>query len=1100
MAAKFPLNLTQLSQSLSLHPSFRDDFKSSLKIIFLMISIVALGLVLFPLPYLNQQIHFLSTHVFLETISIIISVLIFSVGWNAYRHKIPVNIVLLSVLFFGVAILDLVHTITYRELIVDLVTQESEKSSYFGLSARLLAGLGLLYFALILLYSKQVRQHRYFLLISVLLILIIIYGVYFSQDVLVNRIAVYKHNIEIFIMGLNLLTAALLWLSMKKCQSFHVSALFTALMIMAMSEWMFVFYADEDVLFSIMAHLFKSTAYLFIYQAMFVTTVKVPFERLDDSQKELAERNKLLNSIVDNLPNIIFLKDAKNLRYQMFNKAGETLLGCAKSSTLGKKSYKFFSDEQADHFTKNDHESLQSFKMVETPYEEVVTPHGKRILSTKKIAIQDESGQPQYLLGISDDITEQVAKEKALIHSEQTLKTSQRIAGIGNYVFDFRDMSWTASDTLKKIFGIDDDYDQSAKGWFRLIAPEDRAALKKYFKKEVVKRGEQFDYEYRIIRASDSAVRWVNGIGNLKLDEQGNPIQMIGTIQDITSYKKISDSIIKLSLAVEQSPNSIVITDIKGSIEYVNTKFTEVTGYSKEEAIGKNPKILKSGKTHPTIYEDMWETLVRGENWQGELINRRKDRSIYYELVTISPVKQADGQTTNYVAIKQDITEQKRLQSDIENLAHYDQLTNLPNRALLNDRLEYMLGHAKRENENLAIMFLDLDHFKNINDTLGHSIGDKILVETARRLQSATREIDTVSRLGGDEFILVFPKTDAQIATLIVNKLITVISKSSQIDQYELTVTPSIGIAIYPNDGTDLETLLKNADTAMYQVKNESRNSYHFYTQQMNENSARNLELVGALRQALNRNELHVYYQPQHCTETGRIIGSEALLRWIHPELGFISPAEFIPIAEESGLIIEIGEWVLRTAIVQLKEWNKTAQTDFVMAINISAVQFRQINFAEQISRIIDEEGVSHHNVELELTEAIAMHDPQYVVNVMDNFHEKGIRMAIDDFGTGYSSLSYLKQFNAHKLKIDQSFVRDIEHSSDDRAIVSTIIDMANNLGMRTIAEGVETKEQLAFLSLHGCHEIQGYYYSKPIPEAEFSDYMQSFDASLTVE
>ncbi|MDO9208185.1 MAG: diguanylate cyclase, partial [Sulfuricurvum sp.] len=417
---------------------------------------------------------------------------------------------------------------------------------------------------------------------------------------------------------------------------------------------------------------------------------------------------------------------------------------------------------------------------------------------------------------------------------------------------------------------------------------------------------------------------------------------------------------------------------------------------------------LKSDETPQSTYVEMWAHLTRGDIWHGELINRRKNKSIYIEWAIISPVKQADGKITNYVAIKEDITDRKSAEAHIENLAHFDQLTGLPNRVMLNDRVAYLLGMAQRKNEPLTVMFLDLDHFKNINDTLGHTIGDHVLIEIAKRIKATVRDEDTVSRLGGDEFIMLFPNTDSNAAMHIATKLITEISKISIIEHNELTTTPSIGIAIYPNDGEDFETLLKNADTAMYRVKNSSRNGFHFFTQEMQLNLARNLQLENALRHALERDELEVYYQPQVAIEDGRIIGAEALLRWHHPELGVVSPAEFIPIAESSGQIIEIGEWVLRTAIQQTKEWMDGEFAPMIIAVNLSAVQFRQKNLLTLVTDILEKVQLPPEYLELELTEAVTMHDPKSVIDVMNKFHEQGIRMSIDDFGTGYSSLSYL--------------------------------------------------------------------------------------------
>lgn len=433
----------------------------------------------------------------------------------------------------------------------------------------------------------------------------------------------------------------------------------------------------------------------------------------------------------------------------------------------------------------------------------------------------------------------------------------------------------------------------------------------------------------------------------------------------------------------------------------------------------------------------------------------------------------------------------KQAEEHIQWLAHFDVLTGLPNRALFTDRINHAISMAQRTHTPLAVLFLDLDQFKNINDTLGHRIGDQLLIEVAKRLKSAVRDEDTVSRQGGDEFILVLPGADANGAAHVAKKLLAVVAQSCQIEQHELVVTPSIGITIYPNDGEDLETLSQRADVAMYRAKQEGRNKYCFYTPEMQARSARNLQLENALRRALERDQLRLHYQPQVSLEDGRIIGTEALLRWQHPELGTISPAEFIPIAEDSGLILPIGEWVLRTAVGQMKTWMNAGLPPMVVAVNLSSVQFRHHNLPELVTQILDEMKLPPQYLELELTEGVAMADPLGAIAVMDDLHERGIRMSIDDFGTGYSSLSYLKRFQVYKLKIDQSFVHDISEDPEDRAIVSAIISLASGLGMQTIAEGVETEGQLAFLREKGCNEVQGYYFSKPLPAEQFEAFVR---------
>lgn len=566
--------------------------------------------------------------------------------------------------------------------------------------------------------------------------------------------------------------------------------------------------------------------------------------------------------------------------------------------------------------------------------------------------------------------------------------------------------------------------------------------------------------------------------------------RFVDEAQRIATLGALRDSEERYRKAFHTSPDAVNINRLSDGLYLdVNRGFERMTGWTPDEAVGKTSIELNIWHD-PDDRQKLVESLQRDGrclNLEADFV--RKNGSICRGLMSAEIVRFKEVDCV--LSITRDMTDKKRADAQIERLALFDQLTGLPNRAQLQDRFKFALQLAQRGGGAMALMFLDLDHFKNINDTLGHSIGDQLLIEVAKRLKAVLREEDTLSRLGGDEFILLLPDTNQEGARQVALKLIANVAQSCQIEQYELVNTVSIGIAMYPQDGHDFETLSKNADTAMYRVKRAARNDFCFFTQEMQANSARSLQLVNAMRHALARHELSLAYQPLVAMKDGRVIGAEALLRWQQPEQGSISPVEFIALAEESGQILEIGEWVLRTAVAQLKQWLQNGFPPMIMAVNLSTIQFRHPDLPDMVTRILDEAGVPHSALELELTEATAMDNPDTAIAIMNRLHLRGIRMSIDDFGTGYSSLSYLKKFKVSKLKIDQSFVSDISNNPDDKAIVTAIINLAKSLGLKTIAEGVETVSQLDFLRLQGCNEVQGYFFSQPLSADAFEQYWQ---------
>lgn len=554
--------------------------------------------------------------------------------------------------------------------------------------------------------------------------------------------------------------------------------------------------------------------------------------------------------------------------------------------------------------------------------------------------------------------------------------------------------------------------------------------------------------------------------------------------------RQAEEQVRKLLCAIEQSPIIVMITDTDGNIEYVNPKFTQVTGLTAEEVIGTNMREL--GGQSPEEYKRMWDAIICGGEWRGEFHNKKSTGESYWELVSVSPVRNEEGVITYFIVVKEDITKCKRAEEMIKQMAYYDSLTGLPNRVLFNDRLALALAQAHRNQQMLAIMFLDLDHFKTINDTLGHPIGDRLLQGVAQRLTSCIRESDTVARLGGDEFMLLLPGiVQADDVVKVAQRILENLKSPFYFDGHELHISTSIGIVLYPNDGGDAKTLLKNADSAMYHAKEQGRNSYQFYTSTMNEKAFERLTLENNLRRALEREEFIVYYQPQVSLKTGQIVGMEALVRWQHPEWGLVAPIKFIPLSEETGLIIPLGEWVLHKACLQNKAWQDAGFLSLRVAVNLSTRFFKRKDLIEMVARILEETKLDPNYLELEVTEGAIMENVEITIKTLRELKEMGVSLSIDDFGTGYSSLSYLKRFPIDTLKIDRSFVQDIVKDPDGTAITTAIIAMGHSLKLKVIAEGVETEEQLAFLYSNQCDEIQGYLFSKPVPAKAFTQLLQ---------
>ena len=583
-----------------------------------------------------------------------------------------------------------------------------------------------------------------------------------------------------------------------------------------------------------------------------------------------------------------------------------------------------------------------------------------------------------------------------------------------------------------------------------------------------------------------------------KKNPSDRPDSYIFLARDVTANKEAAEEL-RIAAATFESQEAILITDADKQILRVNTAFEEITGYSAEEAIGKDLSFLDSDHDDETYHEAMWLEVLQTGKWVGEVWGRRKDGERYPKNMTVTAVYGDNGNVTNYVSVFTDIAQRKQSEEEIHRLAFYDPLTQLPNRRLLIDRLQQAMAKSLRNGRYGALLFLDLDHFKVINDTKGHAIGDLLLIEVARRLKTCSRNVDTVARLSGDEFVLVLeelseePGDAATQAELVAEKIMAELSQAYTLGDYLCYTTPSIGIALFLGHQDDLDVLFRNADVAMYQAKTAGRNAIRFFDPQMQMALEARTALEADLRQALARRELSLYYQIQVDSQN-RPLGAEVLLRWEHPTRGLVLPDQFIPLAEETGLIVPIGLWVLEAACAQINEWQRDAATkELSIAVNVSAKQLHQPDFADQAQRVLRETAVDASLLKLELTESVVLKNFEETAGLMERLKSLGVRFSLDDFGTGQSSLSYLKKLPLDQIKIDRSFVRDIISDPNDATIVNTIIAMSKAMELDVIAEGVETEAQRTFLDHHGCRKFQGYLFGKPVPINLFTEKLKEF-------
>ena len=859
------------------------------------------------------------------------------------------------------------------------------------------------------------------------------------------------------------------------------------------SDWVMMFYADPGDFFRSARTHAAFAAFTVLILAMLgialtnrvirplvdrVATEARGLQRLLQQNEELLDavqaNESKLQAVIDNAPAVIYIKDPSG-QYLLVNSSYERLVEMPREQIVGKYDYQLFPESIAKSTRDTDLEVLASGRSIAVDER---APHrdGMHDYLSTKFPLFDTRGQANAVCGISTDITERKRVERRLALTQHTVDR----ANVGVLWADPAGQLLYLNDAATQLLRFND-RELPHLNLADVTTSLDAAAWKAHW--ESVKRLGSLHYETRYQRSDHETFPVEVHANHLAFDEQEF---YIAIVHDISNRHESERRLRQSATVFECSAEAIVITDTQGTVIDVNPAFSRILGYSREQVIGRKPSLWKSELYDETFYRAMWTSIIDTGQWRGEIINRNRDGSVTPELVAINTVYNEYGEPASYVAIYTDISQIKESQGQLAHMAHHDPLTNLPNRILFHERLQHALDRASRRDGSVAVIFVDLDHFKHVNDSLGHSYGDRLLIEVAEVLSSRLRHEDTVARIGGDEFtILIEEVSDRNRLTSVIEKIIEAFDREFVLGDSTIRVTPSLGISISPNDGMEAETLMRNADAAMYRAKSLGRNTYEFYTEELTALATRRIHIDGALRKAIQDAEFHLAYQPQIDLTTGRIVGMEALVRWNSPLLGPMPPEQFLPIAEDSGLILPLGEWILSEACRQAREWLDAGILPGTLAVNISGVQVRRGDLVDVVRRVLQDSGLPSDKLELELTESFIMGESQNAIRILQDLRDLGVTLAVDDFGTGYSSLAYLKSLPIHLLKIDKSFIRDIPEDTNDMAITRAVIALAKSLNLGLVGEGVETEIQRRFLLEEGCQFGQGFLFHRPLPAIE---------------
>ena len=1033
-------------------------------------------------------------HTLAELFSIVIGILMLVVVWNTRQFTHNDFLIYLGIGYFWIAFLDTWHTFTIKGMpFFDIVN--AEPTLHLWIYARLTEALLLLSASLFL--KRKVNAYLVFYLGAALSLIIIWASVNLQQPIMLTAggLTNFKIAVEYLVIFLLCIAAYNYIINRQLLSAEVLYYLLFSIILTVSAEFFFTQYTDFNGVPFVVGHLFKFLSFWMIYQAIVLTTLKKPFSVM-----------ALASNSYDAIPHVAVVVDKLGMISQL-NRCAENEAGLAKEVLLHQHIHKYFhpenttiqSCELCTHIYKG--QSLDS-KLVHFPE--------KNQWMVISLAAIKSANITSGMIQSSTDVTAQVIASQRLEKSET--KYRNLIKNLKGHYFiyahDAKGMFTYVSDSMTQILGYTAD---EFLHHYEKYLTDDPINKKVHFYTDKALKGEtQKPYELSVYH-KDASIRYIEVTELPVFDDHGKVTGVDGIARDITDkhfaeHEKDMQQRFLQSI-IDGIHDPVMVIDKNYQVKLMNTPIKKMMNNSNVTDI-----------TNPKCYEVFYNRSTPCDGIDHvcslkEVISTKKSITVvhnhldlqgikhYFELSS-APLWNDEHNFIGVIESSRDITNHLRIQDELRKQkdilsfqVHHDILTQLPNRLLLLDRLKQSIKKAYRNKQKLAVLFIDLDHFKEINDSLGHNVGDQVLINAADRLKRCVRETDTVARLGGDEFtVLIEDIYDNDIVTDIAANIIEVLQKSFVVEEHSLYVTSSIGISLYPHDAESAGDLLRNADAAMYKAKDEGRNTYRFYTEDMTQKAFEHILMERNLRHALKNNDLIVYYQPQVNGKTNQIVGMEALVRWQHKELGLISPARFIPLAEKTGLIIPLGEQVFDQASEQMALWMKDYELTGRMSINLSFKQLQQENIVETLLAILKTNNCETQWIELEITEDHVMNNPERAIATLQKLQENGIEIAIDDFGTGYSSLSYLKHLPINKLKIDQSFVRDIAEDEDNRSIITSTISLAKNMKLNVIAEGVETIEQKQFILEQGCDLIQGYYYSRPVPEKEMTELLNSAD------